>query len=223
MMASVVSPDTLVLVPTELERGLLNEVPGFNWNGRSELCGFGPVGAGIRTATLIAQLRPKRILLVGLAGTYEPVSVPIGTAVLFDRVAMYGVGSGNGPGFVSAASMGFTEFVGCRNMQRDRELKLRTLGVVARGTLLTCTTASATSEDVAQRRSLVPDAVVEDMEGFAVALACQYAGIDVAIVRGISNQAGDRDHSHWKTTQAMRAAWDLADGLLSRASWSPET
>ena len=222
MMTSVVSPDTLVLVPTELERGLLDKIPGFDWKGRSELCGFGPIGAGVRTATLIAQLRPKRILLVCLAGTYDPVSVPIGTAVLFNRVAVYGVGSGNGPGFVSAASMGFTEFVGCRNMERGRELQLQTLGTVARGTLLTCTTASATSEDVAQRQSIVPDAVAEDMEGFAVALACQYAGVEVAIVRGICNQAGDRDRSHWKTTQAMRLAWDLADGILNCASWNPD-
>ncbi|MCA9038471.1 MAG: hypothetical protein KDA91_25270, partial [Planctomycetaceae bacterium] len=48
-----------------------------------------------------------------------------------------------------------------------------------------------------------PEAVAEDMEGYAVAMACYAANVTVSIVRGISNQAGNRDQSHWKTKEAL--------------------
>jgi futalosine hydrolase len=60
----------------------------------------------------------------------------------------------------------------------------------------------------------------EDMEGFAVAAACRLAGIPLDIVRGISNTAGDRDHSHGQIDAACRAAASLAAALLGGRSWA---
>ena len=48
------------------------------------------------------------------------------------------------------------------------------------------------------------------MEGFAVAFACRLQGVPCDIVRGISNAAGDRDHSRWQTAAALHAAGTLA-------------
>ena len=47
--------------------------------------------------------------------------------------------------------------------------------------------------------------VAEDMEGFAVAMACEVAGIPLRIVRGISNVAGDRDSSNWQIDAALKS------------------
>ena len=57
-------------------------------------------------------------------------------------------------------------------------------------------------------------ALAEDMEGFGVALACQLAGTPCWIVRGISNQVGDRDPAHWRIPAALTAARRRALELL---------
>jgi futalosine hydrolase len=52
--------------------------------------------------------------------------------------------------------------------------------------------------------------VAEDMESFSVALACLACKVPLTIVRGISNQAGDRNKSRWVVAPALKAAADLA-------------
>jgi nucleoside phosphorylase len=47
---------------------------------------------------------------------------------------------------------------------------------------------------------------VEDMETAAIALACVRAGKTLLALRGISNQAGDRNKSRWDIPAAARAA-----------------
>ncbi|NBP89418.1 MAG: futalosine hydrolase, partial [Planctomycetia bacterium] len=54
----------------------------------------------------------------------------------------------------------------------------------------------------------------EDMEGFAVALACRLAGVPCQIIRGISNRAGDRDKAHWQIEPALRAVAKQAKAVL---------
>ena len=56
------------------------------------------------------------------------------------------------------------------------------------------------------RASLHPEAVAEEMEAFAVALAALRFGVRLTVVRGISNVAGDRDQSRWRLREALTAA-----------------
>ena len=62
----------LILVPTELERGRIEPVvtAAHGVPVRFDLCGFGAVVAAARTAGLIAERRPERVLLLGIAGCY---------------------------------------------------------------------------------------------------------------------------------------------------------
>jgi futalosine hydrolase len=83
--------------------------------------------------------------------------------------------------------------------------------------LLTVCAASGSAADVAERRRLFPAAVAEDMEGFGVALACRLHGVPCAIIRGISNVAGDRDKARWATAEALAAAAALAHEFLAEA------
>ncbi len=79
--------------------------------------------------------------------------------------------------------------------------------------LSVCAASGCVSE--AESRSLAyPDALAEDMEGFGVAAACRLAGVPLQIVRGISNQAGDREHGRWQIEAAMIAAIEKVDELL---------
>ncbi len=56
---------------------------------------------------------------------------------------------------------------------------------------------------------MFPKAVAEDMEGYAVALACRLHDVPLTIIRGISNQAGDRNHDGWQVAEALQSAAEL--------------
>jgi futalosine hydrolase len=211
----------LLLVPTELERGLIAPVVAAACGSsiRSELCGFGPVVAAARAAQLIAEHRPDCVLLVGIAGRFSH-RLAIGEAYAFERVACHGIGAGSGDAFVPAESMGWPQWPGDGSDSATRigDVIGCTSGMLpatARaGLLLSACAASADEADVRSRLRLHPDAAAEDMEGFAVAAACRLAGVPLDIVRGISNTAGDRDTSGWQIEAACRAAADLAAMLL---------
>jgi futalosine hydrolase len=85
----------------------------------------------------------------------------------------------------------------------------------AAGTLLTTCAAAANAEEAGRRRALFPEAVAEDMEGFAVALACALANTPVRIVRGFSNRVGERRPESWRIPGALAAARELARSVLA--------
>jgi len=214
----------LVLVPTELERGFVAPVmaAACGPSVRVERCGFGAVVAAARTAELVAEHRPNRVLLVGIAGRYGE-SLAIGRAYVFERVACHGIGAGTGEAFLPAAALGWMQWPGdavgatavIGDEVRCTSGPLAAASATARaGLLLSACAAAAGDDDVRSRLRLHPDAVAEDMEGFAVAAACRLAGVPLDIVRGISNTAGDRDTARWRIEAACRAAAELAAAVL---------
>jgi len=214
-------PQHLILVPTERERGLIDPVLESAWGGRVhvELCGFGPVLAAARAARLIAEHRPARVLLVGIAGRFAD-RLAVGEAYAFERVACHGVGAGSGDAFIPAEALGWPQWPGegVDSATRIEDVLPCSTGRIAAATraglLLSACSVSACEADVVARLRLFPDAVAEDMEGFAVAAACRLGGVPLDIVRGISNTAGDRDLSHWQIDAACRAAASLVATLL---------
>ena len=198
----------LVLVTTELELVHLRQSAEFSSLLQHEcqlgICGFGPIVAAARTSQLIADKRPSRILLVGIAGNYND-NHAIGSACSFDRVSCFGIGIGSGDQYQSATAAGWPQWSAD---DPDETIKdsISLPNSATKGTLLTCTTSSSGQEDVARRLAEFPNAVAEDMEGFSVAAACRLAGLPLTIVRGISNRAGDRNKSNWKIEQALGSA-----------------
>ena len=212
------APGTLVLIPTEIERRHLAQRPGFGLETPCELCGFGPVAAAARASALIARHAPAHVILTGIAGTFDPTALPVGTATVFARVAMHGVGVGTGAAFVPAAAIGFAHWPGA---QRDDEAIFDELGLdtpvpAAAGRLLTCCAAAASPGEAGHRLDQFPGSVAEDMEGFAVALACRLAAVPLTIARGVSNRVGDRRVDHWQVSEALDAAWVIVSDLISR-------
>jgi len=221
MSVSLGSP-TLILVPTEVELTRLADLGGFApGTGLVHLSGFGPVAAAARAAQLLAELRPRRVLLVGIAGAYDVEATPIGSALEFDEVALHGVGAGEGERFQGPPALGFPQWPGSPGTTTHPvtdSLPLFATKARANGTLLTTCAASSTAEEAERRRALFPAASAEDMEGFAVALACALAGVPLRIVRGVSNAVGDRDPANWRIPAALAAALELAKEALEPTS-----
>jgi futalosine hydrolase len=222
-------PRHLILIPTDMERRGLEPMlaAATAWGCRAALCGFGPVAAAARAAQLLAEHKPERVLLVGIAGRLDD-QLAVGDAYRFDRVACYGVGAGSGGDFVPAAALGWQQWPGDAGDASAQiggqigDVISSAAGDRAGGEqtdlLLTVCAAAANAEDVRLRLQAFPGAVAEDMEGFAVAFACRLRGVPFDIVRGISNRAGDRDKARWQVAAAVEAAGRLTLEIMAEAS-----
>lgn len=205
--------ETLLLVPTALERKLLELAGPWPENVRTELCGFGPVAAAARSAALIAAHGPARVLLVGIAGSYSLDVLPAETACTFSSVRMDGVGAGEVDDQLGPADLGLPQWPGPRPAQVVDALDLpwpSNIGDRGGAQLLTVCSCAASEDQAARRRERFPSAMAEDMEGFAVALSAHLAGVPAGIVRGVSNLAGDRNVGGWTIAGALEAAYRSA-------------
>jgi len=189
----------LILVPTELESGLLFP------DGPPEplaVCGFGLAAAGAGAAHAIAEHRGAAeggVVLVGAAGTYDPSAHPIGSAVVAGSVRCDGIGAGSGDGHRTAADLGFAA--------------ADSIALGAGPELLSVALAAGSPAEAAARRARYPGAAGEEMEGYAVAVATGLFGVELTIVRGFSNAAGDRDRAGWRMRDALAQAAALVREL----------
>ena len=201
----------MILVPTQKENRVVKEVlSSCQADISMELCGFGAIAAAARTAQLLCALKPSAVTLIGIAGAFGD-TLEIAKAYCFHQVACYGIGAGTGEDFEGPASMGWLQWPGNQRSEcpaiADRIGDIRD---ATSKTLLTVCAASKNNHDVTVRQQMYPDASAEDMEGFGVAIACEMAGVPWQIIRGISNQAGQRDQAQWCIDEALRAASFLA-------------
>ena len=216
-------PHTLILVPTALEQQHVATHPIFHADATTELCGFGPVAAAARASHLITKHSPDRVILTGIAGSFDTTALPPGTAAIFPATVMYGVGKGVAPQFMSAAAMGFPHWLDDAPPSNGSDGRVDILTTApplppTSGPMLTCCSVSATPRDAQRRRTQYPTAVAEDMEAFAVALACRLTQRPLVIVKGVSNPVGDRAFERWKVREAMEAALPLIEDVMGR-SW----
>jgi futalosine hydrolase len=176
----------LTLVPTGLEAGMMTAPLATPL----ALCGFGMAEAGARAAHAIAT-HPESadgVILLGVAGTYDPRAYPVGSAIVAGRVRCHGIGAGGR----SPEALGF----GAPEV----------LPLAGDGPEIMCVAEASDAEAAAAIARSHPDAAAEEMEGYAVALAARAFGVELWIVRGISNVAGHRDVSGWSLPEAIQAA-----------------
>jgi len=187
------APVTLVLVPTELEarRLALRHTP-------LELCGFGLARAGVGAMRAIARHRPQRVVLAGVAGSYDVDLAPIGAVLAPGLVRCHGVGVGD----QTPADLGFADSDEAALDGQD-------------GLALSVARASESLDQARSRRAAEPRAVLEEMEGYAVALAAMTAQVRCTMLRAISNMAGDREPSGWSLDPALDALRERLDSMLA--------
>ncbi len=211
----------LVLVPTGLELARLLDLGGLGSSVIVDLCGFGPIAAGARTAEFLARLTPARVILVGIAGAYDLERDPLGSAIEFGAVAVTGVGVGAGADHIPPPALGFPQWPAGEHPARAAVFDHLDLDLRGGPLLLTTCAASANAAEASERRKRFPEARAEDMEGFAVALSCSLAGVPCNIVRGISNAVGDRARERWSIPRALSGARELARAVVARAEGTP--
>ncbi len=182
-----------MLVPTALEAEALRTA----WP--LEVCGFGLAAAGIGAMAAIARHQPAAVVLAGLAGTYDAARAPLERVVLPGAVRCVGIGAGGR----TAAELGFAP---------SDEIPLAN----GEGLALSVTEASGSPQEAAVRSAEHPDALIEEMEGYAVALAALTAGLSCTMVRGISNHAGVRDRTQWRIDTALAAVQRELDSMAGR-------
>lgn len=199
--------NTLILVPTQLEADKLQlELDRAESGFELAVCGFGPVGSAISACLLIERDRPDRVVLAGIAGALDETA-EIGQAFAFRSVTMHGIGVVRDGQLRSPVELGFAELPllsKAKETLKDGSITLQTSDCVScLPQLLTVCTSSDTFDTAAERRGLYPAAAAEDMEGYAVALACVATSVPLMIIRGISNRAGEVDRSLWQIGKSL--------------------
>jgi futalosine hydrolase len=217
----------LILTPTTIEMQRVQPAIEAAIGKRSlafQVCGFGQIVAAARAAALVTRYQPSRVLLVGIAGTFDSDRAPVGSACRFDEVICHGVGVGTGQHYRGAEQIGWLQFGDDQTQPHIGDViplvSTFVPDIVCAGSLLSVTSASADAGDAEIRKHRYPKAVAEDMEGFGVAAACALAGKSLQVVRGISNIVGDRNKEHWKIDDALNAACEMAVQLIER-DWIP--
>ena len=225
--------EELVLIPTEAEHRLCAELlDSLNQSTHIcvHLCGWGVIQSAVGATKLVMELKPQRVWLIGIAGALpishpvEPFSnadtsgesanaVQVGDAYEFTRIAIDGIGVGQGTHHISFESLGWQKLFGgpafpCGVITLCPEAKMHL-------DLLTVCSASVDHQEAELRRKRYPLALAEDMESYAVAAACIHLNVPARVVRGISNQAGDREYARWQSQRAMRSAIELVCRLMS--------
>ncbi|GFK92389.1 Futalosine hydrolase [Fundidesulfovibrio magnetotacticus] len=190
--------------------------------------GVGPLNAALEVGAALEAARAEGLelsgaLCLGVAGSFDSARAPLGSAVLADAELYpdYGVA---GPGQLADANdFGFAQWEGPsgRVFQRlglvpgeaARAMDLALPDNWPRGLFVTsaAVTASAVrAEALAARHG----ALAENMEGFALALACLARGLPFLEVRTISNAIGERDRANWKLHEALAGLEAALDALL---------
>jgi futalosine hydrolase len=181
--------------------------------GRTSVClseiGVGLTSAALALGALVATISPSEVIMVGSAGSLPGSGLQAGhLAVASSEVlSEFGVCSEMGVGSVEA--LGLTGV--SQEMSLDQELaghlteaalENASVGV---GRFLT---VIGVSPDIrlAETRANRFAALVENMEGFALALAGERFRIKVGEVRGVSNLAGTRDKTTWDLDLANQQA-----------------
>ncbi|HHO49570.1 MAG TPA: hypothetical protein ENK18_01575 [Deltaproteobacteria bacterium] len=166
--------DVLVVAPVREELGQLE----------GDVVGVGPIVSAIGATTLLQLHHPRRVVLVGTAGTY-PGGPRVGSVIVSRRMGLSHGVAVMGLGYVPRAP---------EDIDGDPAL-IAALGLPAHDVL----TVGAITTDPALTRRLADGWSVEHMETFSVALACRRAGVPFVAVLGIANEVGPDAHVQWLT------------------------
>jgi futalosine hydrolase len=194
-------------------------VEGTIGNVRVVVCagGVGKVNAAAATAVMIDRYQPQLVINTGCAGAYSSSGLSIGNLVVASEEVLADEGVVVSDGWKDLRYMNLPSIaqggLSCYNvlpLSRHASEKAMQLadnyGVfLMRGRSATVSTCSGThycGVELSQRWN----ALIENMEGAAVAQVCLRCGIDCLEIRGISNLVEERDLKKWNIPRAVEAA-----------------
>ena len=175
--------------------------------------GAGMANAAAATALAIERYSPERIYNAGVCGVYADGQDLLGTAAAGTAAVFADAGVASHAAFLSLEALHLPLAQTNRRAAVFNIITLSDNGVpreIARSTFLTVAAASGDARWAEQLKSRFAvdstQLICEDMESAAVGLLALKASIPCTVVRGISNQCGERDYGKWKLTEAARAA-----------------
>lgn len=179
--------------------------------------GVGKVNASAATAVMIDRYQPQLVINTGCAGAYVGSGLSIGNLVVASEEVLADDGVVVSDGWKDLRYMNLPSVeqggLSCYNMlplsrhASEKAIQLADYyGIfLIRGRFATVSTCSGTSlygAELSRRWS----ALIENMEGAAVAQVCLRCGVDCLEIRGISNMVEERDLKKWDIPRAVEAA-----------------
>jgi futalosine hydrolase len=194
-------------------------VEGTIGNLRVVVCagGVGKVNAAAAAAVMIDRYQPQLVINTGCAGAYVGSGLSVGNLVVASEELLADDGVVVAEGWKDLRYMNIPSVAQgglvCYNtlpLSRHASEKAMQMadyyGVfLMRGRSATVSTCSGTrqyGQELANRWN----AVMENMEGAAVAQVCLRCGVDCLEIRGISNLVEERDLKKWNIPKAVEAA-----------------
>ena len=218
-------PQEIVLLEKALEysgrvkAGGYEYVEGTIGNVRVIVCagGVGKINAAAATAVMIDRYHPQLVINTGCAGAYSSSGLSLGNLVVASEEVLADEGVAVAEGWKDLRFMSLPSIVqgglNCYNvlpLSRHASEKAMQLadyyGVfLMRGRSATVSTCSGTRQYAAELGQRW-NALIENMEGAAVAQVCLRCGVDCLEIRGISNLVEERDMARWDIPRAVEAA-----------------
>ncbi len=194
--------------------------------------GVGKVNAAAATALMIERYQPRLVISTGCAGAYVGSGLAVGDLVLATDEVLADEGVLVGDGWKDLRYMNLPSVrrdgetfynvlpLSRRASERAMELAEREKNALHRGVSVTVSTCSGTGEYGAEL-SRRWNAVMENMEGAAVAQVCLRAGVECLEIRGISNLVEERDLTKWDFGRAVEVAQRFVLLYLQQRDSSP--
>lgn len=179
--------------------------------------GAGKVNAAAAAAVMIDRYQPQLVINTGCAGAYSGSGLAVGDLVVASEEVLADDGVAVADGWKDLRYMNLPSVeqggMSCYNMlplSRHASEKAMQLadyyGVfLMRGRSATVSTCSGTARQGAELSNRW-NALIENMEGAAVAQVCLRCGVDCLEIRGISNHVEDRNLKKWDIPRAVEAA-----------------
>lgn len=184
--------------------------------------GVGPVSAAAHLGLALGRENPSGVLCLGVAGTFDPRVASIGDAAVLNQAvfADYGLFGENG---VDPRGIGLPQgFLGGQpvfdrlGLDPDAASERLALSVPDDWPRLCGLTVSAASGTSARATAMARHgAILESMEGFALAYAAAQAGVPFLEVRTVSNLVGSRAAHDWDLDGALDALAAACDRLFA--------
>jgi nucleoside phosphorylase len=168
---------------------------------REATVGVGLVQAALGAASALETHKPRALVLVGTCGAYPGRDLDLGGVVVSRSVAL----------LEPAVALGRAAFPEVISLELEAHGTLaRALSAMGARLVDVMTTLAVTTDDELAR-SLGERGAVEHLEAFAVASACEKAGVPFVAVLGVANRVGGTGRTEWRSGHeaAGRAAASL--------------
>ncbi len=188
------------------------------------ITGVGPLNAALSFGKALSSLKKNTVVVnVGLAGSFDLTKAPLCShwRVTKEIYPEYGLATDER---VDAQALGFPQWRTPDNVVWDSiklpELLnlnsiLRHCPLEGNATAMTVAGVTCCPQRAARLASPYQEPLLENMEGFSLALACARYGVPFLEIRTVSNLVGTRDPEYRAFERALAAMRPVVEHLLS--------